>query len=296
MNYLFVWMIILCGVLFASCSGRCLEPKYAEHQTYSEYLVFLGEKTKNMHTVYEKTTYIRRKTAELVDGGLGLNDVRFFDKNWTTWSGEEYYDFFRGNMGTVYCGGASYFLRNVYKDMEYETIIYNMNYSQYMGHQITLVWDEQEDGYLMQDAYLNTSYGKGGSPLVLGELLMLLKDSGHSEIEVLQGKYDYPPTWDTLGRKEWLDFLANVSGVGQEVAFLIYEAEKKRYVPQSCQGKQFLTYGRNYKDVLYDWLLVKKYFPEFYDINGTWLYLFMFPDKDSKIYANEILDNHQIQP
>src|SRR5690606_41109790 len=92
MTKFYLYMVLV--LLVSACRVVNNDPKYREHQTYAEFLDFLRERTDSIISDIDKTTYIRQKTAELIDVGVGENDLSNINPHWTQAKGEEMYDIF----------------------------------------------------------------------------------------------------------------------------------------------------------------------------------------------------------
>lgn len=194
-------LLILSILILSTCQRRQLEHKYDNHQTYTEFLQHLQANVDTMSSEFDKISYIREKTAELIDVGYGVRDAQTLDKNWPSWVAERYYNVFLYDSATVHCGGAACFLKEVYEDLGYKATTYDMGCAEAaITHQLTLVWSEQEQDYWVQDAFLNVSVKDNqNQPLPFNSLISLLAQHKSDEIMVEQGDYEYIPSWDSAG-------------------------------------------------------------------------------------------------
>lgn len=199
MTKFYFYMVFV--LLLSACRVVNNDPKYREHQTYAEFLDFLRERTDSIISDIDKTTYIRQKTAELIDVGVGENDFANINPHWTQAKGEEFYDIFFANKATVKCGGTAFFLQNIYKDLGYESYTYDMGCSSLYTHQVTLVRLASDKKLYVQDAFYNISYYDKYDEhyLSFDEILALLNKSKDSLIVIQWDKYQYQPDFDTTG-------------------------------------------------------------------------------------------------
>ncbi len=214
-------------ILIISCRQNHTnqEPKYQQHHSYKEFLEFLKHKTDSIDSDYDKTTYIRIKTAELIDRGFldGQRDAKNIDQNWPSWNGERYYNVFLFDSATVICGGSANFLNNIYKDLGYTATTYDMGIPNVHTHQVTLVRPSSNADYNVQDAFFNITFEDAHTrqPLSFNSLIQYLKSKNYSLINVNQADYEFQPTLDTTGisrlkklkpeSKEFLDSISNIS-------------------------------------------------------------------------------------
>lgn len=188
-----------------SCKQNYTSPelKYEHHHSYSEFLKFLKNQIDTIDSDFEKTTYIRKKTAELTDRTFlkSNRDVQSFDKFWTTWDGERYYNIFYADSATVKCGGAAHFLNKVYNDLGFNATTYDMGVADIHTHQITLVRPSNNSLYYVQDAFYNITFEDINSkqPLPFNGLIQHLKNRNDSLINIVQADYEFQPTIDTTG-------------------------------------------------------------------------------------------------
>lgn len=194
--------LIVISFLVFSCkeSNKLPESKYKEHHTYSEFIDFLSVKTKDIDQDLDKFSFIREKTAELIDGGVGVNDVEKIDDNWSSWSAERFYNVFYKDSGTVKCGGASFFLSRVFNSLGYETEIYDMGCPGATTHQVTLVKNPGDKKYYVEDAFFNSTFvNDAGVKIPFTELLTLLSIKQSQKVHFKQGEFKYKPDFDTTG-------------------------------------------------------------------------------------------------
>lgn len=202
-----VYVILV--VLTGSCghnNSEINDPRYAEHNTYSAFLSFLREKVDTIKNENEKVAYIRQKTAEIIDAGIGTRDIELLDENWTSWDGEDYYSAFLHDAGTVKCGGSSFFLEHVYEDLGYVSVTYDMGCPDVFTHQVTLV--QLSDGkYYIQDAHYNMTFKDKttNKTVAFEDMLLKLYSADGESIEPMVRQYDYIPTWDTTGFQSFIE-------------------------------------------------------------------------------------------
>ncbi|GAA0876864.1 hypothetical protein GCM10009118_32740 [Wandonia haliotis] len=197
--------MLLLFFVFA-CEQENQEPKYSEHQAYPEFLDFLRHETKLMSTDFEKTSFIRRKVAELIDGGVGGRDVALFDENWVNWKGERYYSVFLFDSATVRCGGSAHFLHEVYSDLGYNSETFDIGFENtFYTHQFTVVYSNEISDYYVQDPFFNISFldKHTSDPLPFSRLLNLVFSSETDRILIKQDHYSFSPDWDWSGIEKY---------------------------------------------------------------------------------------------
>jgi len=199
----FIFIAILVG--FCSCrqTQRNSEPKYQQHHSYKEFIKFLKQKIETIDSDFEKTTYIRIKTAELIDRGFldGQRDAKNIDNEWASWNGERYYNVFFYDSATVLCGGAANFLSHVYIDLGYHATTYDMGIANVHTHQVTLVLPSTNSDYYVQDAFNNLSFedARTNQPLTFKKLIKMLNEKNDSLIHIILADYEFKSTMDTTG-------------------------------------------------------------------------------------------------
>lgn len=271
-------LLILSILIFSACQRQQLEPKYDEHQTYAEFLQYLQSSIDTMSSDFEKTSYIREKTAELIDVGYGVRDAKTIDKNWPSWVAERYYNVFLRDSATVHCGGSAHFLKGVYKDLGYRATTYDMGCADAaITHQLTLVWSEQEQDYWVQDAFLNVSVKDNqNQPLPFNSLISLLAQHKSNEIKVEQGDYKFAPNWDSSG----MNLAFRLQKMDDSIR--IYFMEK--ILSANNLSSTYLSIEREYSDVSFATEYVFNSCLKENNLPNDLLYMFLLPlehnDKD----------------
>jgi hypothetical protein len=166
-------------------------------------LEFLKKQIDTIDSDFEKTTFIKVKTAELIDRTF-LNsekDAQNIDKNWASWNGSRYYNIFYTDSATVKCGGSAHFLNQVYKDLGYDATTYDMGFPNAYTHQVTLVRPSVDVDYYIQDAFNNLSFedARTNQPLTFKKLIKMLNEKNDSLIHIILADYEFKPTMDTTG-------------------------------------------------------------------------------------------------
>ncbi len=285
--------ILLMVLLIVSCRQINVEPKYREHKTYSEFLDFLRKGTDTMSSDFDKTSYIRKKTAELIDGGFGIHDAQILDKSWPSWTGERYYNVFFKDSATVYCGGSAHFLNRIYEDLGYKATTYDMGYDS-ASHQLTLVWNKEIHDYIVQDAYLNISLkNKNNQALSFKELISLLSEYRCNEITVIQDGYDYIPNWDTSG------VLVLYTNFAHQYVEENFDSAYNNFIGKFCSidnhDSNTLFYERNYDDMVLGWMFANGYGLSKHNLPDDWLYLFLLPKEHNDKDINLLVEKYKLK-
>lgn len=196
----FIFLTSAC-LLFTFCNNSNHEPKYSLHNSYNDFLNFLQNAIDTIPSGIDKTIYIRIKTAELIDGGVGGNDVSLIDNNWPSWTGDRFYNIFFCDSGTVKCGGSSHFLKHVYTDLGFKAETYNIGLDDPLTHQMSLVYIDSENDYIIQDAFFNATFynRENNQVLLFRELICLLENRKYELINIVQAEYEHIPYWDWSG-------------------------------------------------------------------------------------------------
>ncbi len=165
---------------------------------YEIYLKKIIKETDSIQLTIEKIEYIRNEIAQKIRIGAGGNDISVFYSKWTDFSGKKFYDVLSSSNVTVQCGATSYFLRNVYRDLGYESHIYDMGCPGIYTHQVTMVKNPDNQLYYVEDAYHNVSYRDSNNKVISFKKMidLLLK----KQIQKITIQYDETPIqFDTTG-------------------------------------------------------------------------------------------------
>lgn len=169
--------------------------KYQHHRSYKEFIKYLKDKTDTIQSDFQKTSYIRKKIAEIIDYGWGTNEM--IGTEYWNYGGERFYNIFLCDSSSAFCGETSFFLKNVYQDMGYQSTTYDMGEpGNKATHQPNLVFLNDEKIWSVQDAYFNTTVTyKNGMPIDFFDLIFLLKQRQKGNIIVKQDEYDVCPDY-----------------------------------------------------------------------------------------------------
>ena len=271
---------LLTILMLTACQKKRSEPKYAEHKTYMEFLNYLSIKTGAMQSDFEKTSFIRKKAAELIDGGMEHNDVQLIDKNWSTWKAERYYNVFLRDSATVHCGGSAQFLKGIYEDMGYKATTYDIGCAGTIStHQLTLVWSGVAQGYIIQDAFFNTTFTDSlNQPLTFNQLVFLLYEKRRRDIKIVQGEYDYIPNWDTTS----LNLVFNK----EYISDTIYTYFNKKFLRSDNPIPSYIGFKREYTDIGFGAAYVFKHCLILHGLPNDPLYMFLLPQEHNSIKLN----------
>lgn len=179
---------------------------YSNHNSLETFLDFLKHSTEKFNTDIEKLCFIRKRVAEIIDIGFGGKDISLIAKEWTNLNARNYYDLFYKNLATVKCGGTSYFLRNIYRNMGYESYVYDMGCNDQYTHQVTIVKNKDDGKFYVQDAFHNISFidKKSKNYIYFERMITLLSNKKHRKIKIKFDEFKYVTTIDTTGVSQML--------------------------------------------------------------------------------------------
>lgn len=251
-------------LLACNSKQNTIELKYEKHTNYEEYICFLNNQLKFINNENDKLIFVRQKTAELIDGGVGVNDVEKLDDNWPSWSAERFYNVFYKDSGTVKCGGASFFLSRVFNSLGYETEIYDMGCPGAMTHQVTLVKNPEDKKYYVEDAFFNSTFVNDvGVKIPFTELLKLLSIKQSQKVHFKQGKFKFKPDFDTTGLHQIIQKTSYVQPI-------IDSIQKRNNNGEQLNRYQLTQIGFQYRCAKSE-CFQKRNYPE--DV----MYLYLFP-------------------
>jgi hypothetical protein len=282
-NTLF-YITLLPILVLAACYRTQIpnEEKYREHYSYAEYIDWIKSATDTLDSDFEKTTFIRKKTAELIDAGNGRRNVQTLDQNWPSWKASRYYNIFLTDSATVSCGGSAHFLRGVYTDLGYKATTYDMGCPGAVTHQLTLVWDKQVGDYIVQDAFFNACVtDHHNNPLAFSKLISLLSEKKSSEVKVLQSEYDYIPHWDSTGISN------HRLSSSRDDSIYNYFAQKVQ--PAGAHQVNKLFYARAFEAVLFAEDYIYKNCLQEHKLPNDPLYLFLVPQEHNELRIKSLL-------
>lgn len=281
-NFL-IEMLFVISILLVSCYRTSTvetqiksdEPKYAHHQDYASFLQYLKDSTANFKSDIDKQVFIRKRVAELIDAGVGGRDFSKINNTWTSANGGEYYNIFITNEATVKCGGTSFFLQNVYRDLGYTSYTLDMGCSGQYTHQVTLVQSKGNQQFYVQDAFHNVSYFDENDRhyLSFNEILTELNENSDTLIETQWDNYRYQPDFDTTG----LYTILKRMGVSEH-----YKEVRKQDVEKMFR-EQFVEESQAVNNRLNNCLIEKK-------LPQKAIYLFLIPQEHNSKEVMELYE------
>lgn len=221
--------MLLFFAFIQSCDDedKNIEPKYQLHQTYDEFLTYLNSSIDTIADNYNKLSFVRKKVSELIDGGTGIRDASVIDKNWPSWKGERYYNIFLYDSATVDCGGSSNFLKEVYKDLGYTSVTYDMGCPMDFTHQTTLVKNPSDNNFYIQDAFYNAHFEDNkGKKLSFIQMMKILLNRKHNNLDLIIDSFDFVPDFDTTGLTQITKRNSYAKEIVDSVNILINNGEK----------------------------------------------------------------------
>ncbi|MCB9225537.1 MAG: hypothetical protein H6578_00015 [Chitinophagales bacterium] len=186
------------------------DKRYEHHQSYLDFIIYLNNQLKKYSSDFEKTSFIRKKTAELIDLGEDYTCLSKTNIKWGELSSQQFYDFFYKDSFSVFCGGASLFLKNVFEDLGYKSYRYDMG-EKFATHQTNIVHLDDEKKWIVQDAYFNGTFVdvSTNKPIDFFILLEAIQNNTDSNFVFQQDVYDYKTdfisynTCDEINSKNW---------------------------------------------------------------------------------------------
>lgn len=251
------------------------EEKYANHNSYSSFLHYLQQETEKLNSEIEKISFIRRQVAEIIDMGAGGKDIALYSDQWTELDGHLYYDLLYQNKVTIQCGGTSHFLEEVYTDLGYTCYTYDMGCPKVYTHQVTIVKNNEDGNFYVQDAFHNVSFydkSKKKAHLSFAKMIDLLEKEQDKQILVQYDKYNTKSVWDTTGFYKRLA-LMNMTKYYKKSIKRIQKMNRKKFVQHS---QKVLRIKENCLD--------KKQLP------SNPLYLYLLPLKQNPKIINSFFD------
>lgn len=235
--------------------------KYINHKSYNDLLQFLRDSTEKIDSEIERLSFIRKQIAEIIDIGAGGKDISLISDKWVDFDGKKYYDLFYNNIATIKCGGTSFFLKNVYTDLGYESAIYDMGCPGIYTHQVTIVKNKTDEEFYVQDAFHNVSYYNKSTKqyIPFRDMIKLLKEERAGKIKIVYETYNNKIDWDTTGLQRIL-ITKGISPKAISIDRLFPKQNKKKFIKNS---QRFIKRQRN--------CLRQNKLPE----HG--IYLFLFP-------------------
>lgn len=225
---------VLLIVLFASsCSSKKTESILNEsisdnNDAYSFFLKEIKDSLNLYDSEIDKINFIRIKSTEVLNLGIGGRDIENIYKNWTELSGSEFYNLFDENKGTVKCGGTAHFLKNIYQDLGFQATTYDMGIPHKYTHQVVLVKNKDDSKYYIQDAYYNLSYlDKKGNALSFENLIQQLSKRESKNIYVQLD--DKPFKFDTTGLFEITKYKGEEDNYDEAAKILLAKTRAEFY-------------------------------------------------------------------
>ena len=184
------WLLRLSFCLAAGAAARG-DAGPGDHAAWTHELARLSERLRTVSSDFDKTTFLRRYTGELVDVGRPDERTlrRFRAVALDDFDPAEYYPLFRDDRLPGNCGITSFFYIKLLEAFGFKAYQYSFGYTEKpyepFIHSVALVEIEAEGRrrLIVQDPYLNLTYRtREGRPLDFADFLAAIRGKRYAEV------------------------------------------------------------------------------------------------------------------